>query len=92
MPRKITWWPARNVKGIVFEPLMVLMRYDWPDQRLYEVGMCMPNNVVPWVNSEGNMMVAPDYFTPLAHVVEFITIPADREFTYSPKPKDPNHD
>jgi hypothetical protein len=87
MPRKITWWPTKGIRGMVPKPMMVLMRYDWPDERLYEVGMCIPNNVVPWVNSEGQPMGTPDYFTPLAHVIEFINIPADREYTYRPDKK-----
>ena len=87
MPKKITWWPARDIKGTVPKPMMVLMRYDWPDERLYEVGVCNPDAVTPWFNSEGRMMGAPDYFTPLSNVVEFINIPPEREFTYNPKPK-----
>ena len=87
MPKKITWWPARDIKGMVPKPMMVLMRYDWPDERLYEVGVCNPDAVTPWFNSEGRMMGAPDYFTPLSNVVEFINIPPEREFTYNPKPK-----
>ena len=87
MPKKITWWPARDIKGTVPKPMMVLMRYDWPDERLYEVGVCNPDAVTPWFNSEGRMMGAPDYFTPLSNVVEFINIPPEREFTYNPKLK-----
>lgn len=30
-------------------------------------------------------MGVPDYFTPLSDIIEFINIPADREYTYNPK-------
>lgn len=84
--KKITWWPAKLADKSIFAPLMVLMRYDWPDQRLYEVGMYTPKALLPWVNAAGQAMGAPDYFTPMSEIVEFINIPPDREYTYNLKP------
>jgi len=86
MSNKITWWPASLARDNT-QPFVVLMRFDWPDgQRIYELGTYIPRSANPWVNALGESLPeAPDYFVPANKIVEFISIPADREYTYKVK-------
>jgi hypothetical protein len=65
-------------------PMIVLMRYDWPDERIYQVGMYDPSLNFKWTDGHGGMLQKPDYFTPMEDVVKlkFIHIPENMEYTY----------
>ena len=85
MPKKITWWPASAAKGIL-KITVLLMRYDWPDQRIYEIGMYVPGVHAMWTNSKGEALSEiPDYFVYAGDITEFVKIPAECEYTFGPK-------
>jgi len=86
MSDKITWWPAALAKDIL-EITIVLMRSDWPDpdQRIYQIGLYDPGKMHPWTDGRGGILETPDYFVVADQIVEFIEIPADREYTYGKK-------
>lgn len=85
MSDKITWWPEKIARDIAI-PTLVLMRYDWPDgKRIYEIGLFVPGKVRRWTDGHGGVLQTPDYFVPADQIVQFIHIPADREYTYNIK-------
>jgi hypothetical protein len=82
---KITWWPASMASNIL-SPTCLLMRYDWPDERIYQFCIYDPSRLLsPWTDGHGGILQVPDFFTDVEHITEFIKIPAEREFTYEPK-------
>jgi hypothetical protein len=83
MSDKITWWPAEMAKSII-APMIVLMRYDWPDERIYQIGVYDPSKSL-WTDGHGGELQTPDYFIEAGNIVPFIHIPAEREYTYKPK-------
>lgn len=82
MSDRIVWWPASMMKDSVTHCVMLLMRYDWPDERLYEVGLYDPKAAHQWVNDKGDPIDAPDYVTGIAGCLDFLSIPPEKEFTF----------
>lgn len=83
MSGKVTWWPAALASSVA-RPTIVLLRYDWPDQRIYAAGRLDPAARQPWTNGSGEPISPPDYFMELDQAVRFITIPPESEYTYAP--------
>ena len=77
----VTWWPESMAKDMT-NTQIVLMRYDWPDERIYQVGIYDKARMFPWTDGHGGMLQPPDYFTPIDGVLEFIKIPVKDEYTY----------
>ncbi len=85
MIKKIIWWPLSCRDGCP-NGSIVLMRYDWPDERILQVGILDRTKFGEWHDGRGNILQAPDYFTPMNDdVIRWLKIPEAMEYTYSPK-------
>ena len=89
MPKIVTWWPLSCVSGM--RPgTLVLLRYDWPDERIIQAGIYDNTRLGTWHDGQGNILQAPDYFTAINDdVLRWLKIPPEQEYTYKPKKKEP---